>query len=313
MNTQEKIGKIRENIEKVLVTKNEIINLIIAAVISRGHVLIEDVPGIGKTTLVRALAASIGCSFQRIQFTPDVMPSDVTGFSVVDMATGELRYRKGAIMHQIVLADEINRTSPKTQSSLLQAMQEGQVTVDGNTYQVPKPFMVLATQNPVEHIGTFPLPEAQLDRFFIKISLGYPGIRDEMEILRLHDGSTPPISTLEAVVSSEDILAMQDEVDKTVCSDPIKEYISLITAQTRSNPDLILGASPRGAIALMTGAKAWAVINGRDFVIPDDVLHMVSPVLAHRLVLRPEARLKEMTAERILKNITNMIKVPDSL
>jgi len=313
MNTQEKIGKIRENIEKVLVTKNEIINLIIAAVISRGHVLIEDVPGIGKTTLVRALAASIGCSFQRIQFTPDVMPSDVTGFSVVDMATGELRYRKGAIMHQIVLADEINRTSPKTQSSLLQAMQEGQVTVDGNTYQVPKPFMVLATQNPVEHIATFPLPEAQLDRFFIKISLGYPGIRDEMEILRLHDGSTPPISTLEAVVSSEDILAMQDEVDKTVCSDPIKEYISLITAQTRSNPDLILGASPRGAIALMTGAKAWAVINGRDFVIPDDVLHMVSPVLAHRLVLRPEARLKEMTAERILKNITNMIKVPDSL
>jgi len=313
MNTKEKIAKIRENIEKVLVTRSEIINLIIAAVISRGHVLIEDVPGIGKTTLVRALAASIGCSFQRIQFTPDVMPSDVTGFSIVDMATGELRFRKGAIMHQIVLADEINRTSPKTQSSLLEAMQEGQVTVDGNTYEVPKPFTVLATQNPVEHIGTFPLPEAQLDRFFIKISLGYPGIRDEIDILRLHDGTQPPTSTLDSVVSSEDILAMQEEVDKTVCSDPIKEYIALITAQTRSNADLLLGASPRGAIALMTGAKAWAVINGREYVIPDDVLHMVSPVLAHRLLLRPEARLKEMTAERILKNITNMIRVPDSL
>jgi MoxR-like ATPase len=313
MSTQDRIKSIRENIEKVLVTNSDVINLIIAAVISRGHVLIEDVPGIGKTTLVRALAASIGCTFQRIQFTPDVMPSDVTGFSIVDMATGELRFKQGAIMNQIILADEINRTSPKTQSSLLEAMQEGQVTVDGNTYPVPKPFMVLATQNPVEHVGTFPLPEAQLDRFFIKTSLGYPSIRDEMEILRRHDGVHTPTSSLEAVVSAEDILAMQDEADRTVCSESIKEYISLIVAQTRKHPDLLLGASPRGAIALMTGAKAWAVINGRDYVIPDDVLYMTAPVLAHRLLLRPEARLKDMTAERILKNITNMIRIPDSL
>lgn len=313
MDTRDKIVQIRENIEKVLVTRSEMIDLVIAAVLCRGHVLIEDVPGIGKTTLVRALAASLGCTFQRIQFTPDVMPSDVTGFSLVDMATGDLRFQKGAIMHQIILADEINRTSPKTQSSLLEAMQEGQVTVDGNTYEMPKPFIVLATQNPVEHIGTFPLPEAQLDRFFIKVTLGYPGIRDEINIMNRHDGTVVPTSALTAVVSAEEILAMQAEADKVVCSDVLKEYIALIVGQTRSHADLLLGASPRAAIALMLGAKAWALISGRDFVTPDDVLHMAPPVLAHRLVLRPEAKLKDMTAERILKNITNMIRIPDSI
>ena len=313
MDTRATIEKVRENIEKVLVSKSGVIDLIMAAVLCRGHVLIEDVPGIGKTTLVRALAASIGCTFQRIQFTPDIMPSDVTGFSMVDMATGELRYKQGAIMHQIVLADEINRTSPKTQSSLLEAMQEGQVTVDANTYELPKPFIVLATQNPVEHIGTFPLPEAQLDRFFIKISLGYPGVRDEIDILNRHDGGFVATSQLEAVASTEDIIGMQSEADRVTCSERIKEYIALIVGQTRSHTDLLLGASPRGAISLMQGAKAWALITGRDFVTPDDVLHMVPFVLAHRLVLRPEAKLKDMTAERILKNITNMIRIPDSL
>jgi len=310
---REKIVKIRENIEKVLICKSEIIELVIAAVLSRGHVLIEDVPGIGKTTLVRALAASIGCSFQRIQFTPDVMPSDVTGFTMVDITTGELKFRKGAIMHQIVLADEINRTSPKTQSSLLEAMQEGQVTIDANTYELPKPFVVLATQNPIEHVGTFPLPEAQLDRFFIKISLGYPGIRDEINILNRHDGVPSPIGELQPVVTAEEILSMQDEVDRVVCSEAIKEYIALIVAQTRSNTDLLLGASPRGAIALMQGAKAWAYIHGYDYVTPDDVLFMTPHVLAHRLVLRPEAKLKDMTAVRVLRNITNMVRIPDSL
>jgi MoxR-like ATPase len=313
MDTRERIAKIRENIEKVLVSKSGIVDLVIAAVLSRGHVLIEDVPGIGKTTLVRALAASIGCTFQRIQFTPDIMPSDVTGFSIVDMSTGDLKFKQGAIMHQIVLADEINRTSPKTQSSLLEAMQEGQVTVDGNTYAMPKPFIVLATQNPVEHIGTFPLPEAQLDRFFIKVSLGYPGIRDEIDILSRHDNASLPVSELKSVVSAEDIVNMQEEADKVTVSDAIKEYIALIAGQTRSNADLLLGASPRAAIALMIGSKAWALISGRDYVMPDDVLHMVPHILAHRLVLRPEARLKDMTAERILKNITNMIRIPDSL
>jgi MoxR-like ATPase len=310
---REKVAQIRENIEKAVVCKGDLIELVIAAVLSRGHVLIEDVPGIGKTTLVRALAASIGCSFQRIQFTPDVMPSDVTGFTMVDIATGELKFRKGAIMHQIVLADEINRTSPKTQSSLLEAMQEGQVTIDSKTYEMPKPFIVLATQNPIEHIGTFPLPEAQLDRFFIKISLGYPGIRDEIDILDRHDGVPSPIYELKPVVSADEIISMQNEVDKVVCSDAIKEYIALIVGQTRSNTDLLLGASPRGAIALMQGAKAWAYIHGNDYVTPDDVLYMTPHILAHRLLLRPEAKLKDMTAVRILKNITNMIRIPDSL
>ena len=232
MDTLDRITKVRDNIKKVLICKDETIDLVLSAVLSRGHVLIEDVPGIGKTTLVRALAASVGCTFQRIQFTPDLMPSDVTGFTMVDMATGELRFKKGAIMNQIILADEINRTSPKTQSSLLEAMQEGQITVDSNTYDLPKPFIVLATQNPIEHIGTFPLPEAQLDRFFIKISLGYPGIREEISILDRHDGVASTLDELEAVVSAEDIIQMQDEVDRVVCSDAIKEYVALIVGQT---------------------------------------------------------------------------------
>lgn len=313
MDTREKIAQIRDNIKKVLVCKDETIDLVLSAVLSRGHVLIEDVPGIGKTTLVRALAASIGCTFQRIQFTPDLMPSDVTGFTMVDVSTGELKFKKGAIMNQIVLADEINRTSPKTQSSLLEAMQEGQITVDSNTYEMPRPFIVLATQNPIEHIGTFPLPEAQLDRFFIKISLGYPGIREEINILNRHDGVTSPLEELEAILSVDDIIEMQNEVDKVVCSDAIKEYIALIVGQTRSNSDLLLGASPRGAIALMRGAKACAYIRCSDYVTPDDVIFMTPNVLAHRLMLRPEAKLKDMTSVRILKNITNMVRIPDSV
>lgn len=313
MELSEKITQVKENIKKVLICKDETIDLVLSAVLSRGHVLIEDVPGIGKTTLVRALAASIGCSFQRIQFTPDLMPSDVTGFTMIDVASGELKFKKGAIMNQIVLADEINRTSPKTQSSLLEAMQEGQITVDSNTYELPKPFIVLATQNPIEHIGTFPLPEAQLDRFFIKISLGYPSIREEIKILDRHDNVGSPLEELEAVVAAEDIIHMQNEVDKVLCSDAIKEYIALIVGQTRSNGDLLLGVSPRGAIALMKGAKACAYIRGSEYVTPDDVIFMTPHVLAHRLMLRPEAKLKDMTAERILRNITNMVRIPDSL
>lgn len=311
MEVREKLDRVRQNIEKVLVTKPETIDLVLIAILSRGHVLIEDVPGIGKTTLVRALAASVGCTFQRIQFTPDVMPSDVTGFSIVDLPTGELRFKPGAIMHQVLLADEINRTSPKTQSALLEAMQEGQVTIDGTTHPLPKPFFVLATQNPVEHTGTFPLPEAQLDRFFMKISIGYPSHRDEMEILSRHDGPVHSTADLSAVIDAESILEMQQEVDKILCSRAIKEYITLIVRQTRSNPDLQLGLSPRAAIALMQGSKASALLSSRAFVTPDDVLRMTQPILAHRLILRPEARLKDLTSERILKNITNLIKVPD--
>lgn len=313
MDVQASIKSIRENIEKVIVGKNEVIDLILMAVLSRGHVLIEDVPGIGKTTLVRALAASIGCGFQRIQFTPDVMPSDITGFTMADLTTGEFKYREGAIMHQIILADEINRTSPKTQSSLLEVMQEGQVTVDGTTYPLPKPFMVLATQNPVEHIGTFPLPEAQLDRFFIKVSLGYPGMREEIEILSRHDGGEIPLSSIEAVVSAQDILDMQDMADKVRCDEKIKEYIAIVIGQTRSSGDVLLGSSPRGGISLMRGAKAWALIRGRDYVTPDDVIEIAIPVLAHRLMLRPEARLKDMTAERVIKNVITTTRIPDAI
>jgi MoxR-like ATPase len=313
MDIFESVKKIRENIERVIVGKEEAINLILSAILSRGHVLIEDVPGIGKTTLVRALAASIGCGFQRIQFTPDVMPSDITGFSIVDMPSGELRFKQGAIMQQIILADEINRTSPKTQSSLLEVMQEGQVTVDGNTYPLPKPFIVLATQNPVEHVGTFPLPEAQLDRFFIKISLGYPGLRDEIEILLRHDGRQTLVDAISAVVSAEDIIDMQAAADAVVCDNKIKEYIAVIIGQTRISRDVLLGSSPRGGISLMRGAKAWALIQGRSFVTPDDVIAMSVPVLAHRLMLRPEARLKDMTAEQIVRNILNTTRIPDAL
>ena len=310
---QNKIAAIKNNIEKVIVGKGDVVDIILTAIFSKGHVLIEDVPGIGKTTLVRALAASIGCGFQRIQFTPDVMPSDVTGFSVFDMASGELKFRQGAIMQQIILADEINRTSPKTQSSLLEVMQERQVTVDGNTYVMPEPFIVLATQNPVEHIGTFPLPEAQLDRFFIKVFLGYPGVKEEIEILDRHDHEDMQAANLEAVVNAQDILQMQKAAEKVECSGSIKEYIALLIGQTRTSPDLTLGASPRGGIALMKAAKAWAFINKRQFVIPDDVVHMAVPVLAHRLILKPEARIKDMTAERIIKSIIAATRIPDAV
>ena len=306
------VSAIRQNIERAVVGKGEAIDLVLTALLSRGHVLVEDVPGVGKTTLVRALAASLGCSFQRIQFTPDVTPSDVVGFTIPDLATGELRYRQGAIMHQIILADEINRTSPKTQSCLLEVMQEAQVTVDGATHPVPKPFMVLATQNPVEHVGTYALPEAQLDRFFMRISLGYPGISDEIAILDRYALGEQPTETLEPVCTAEEVEALQAAADGVHCSPKLKEYIALITGETRKNEDLALGASPRATIALMRAAKSYALLQGRDYAVPDDVITMAEPVVAHRLLLRPEAKLREMTAERVLRNIINRIKVPDA-
>lgn len=312
MEYKEKLDAIRANIESALVGRREVLDLVLAAILSRGHILIEDVPGIGKTTLVRALAASVGCTFQRIQFTPDLMPSDVVGFSMPDLAGG-MKYRAGAIMHQIILADEINRTSPKTQSALLESMQEEQVTVDGVTYPLPSPFIVLATQNPVEHVGTFPLPEAQLDRFLIRISLGYPGLREEMEILNRHETAGSLVADLKPVVTAENLIDMQHASDRITCSAAIKEYISMIIGQTRVSPDMLLGASPRAAISLMRAAKAAAFLAGREFVLPDDVQAMTIPVLAHRLVLRPEARLREQTPERVLKNILISIRTPDAV
>ncbi len=308
----ELLSAIRANIERVVVGKSEAIDLVLTALLSRGHVLVEDVPGVGKTTLVRALAASLGCSFQRIQFTPDVTPSDVVGFTMPDLSTGELRYRQGAIMHQIILADEINRTSPKTQSCLLEVMQEGQVTVDGSTHTVPQPFMVLATQNPVEHVGTYALPEAQLDRFFMRISLGYPAIGDEVAILDKYALGERPVEELEPVCTAAEVLGLQKAADAVNCDQNLKEYIATIISETRRSEDLSLGGSPRATIALMRAAKSYALLQGRDFAVPDDVITMTEPVVAHRLLLRPEAKLREMTAERVLRNIINRVKVPDA-
>jgi len=300
---------IQENIEKVIVGKKDAIQLILIALLSKGHVLIEDVPGVGKTTLISCLARSLNMSFRRIQFTPDVLPSDITGFSMYNFKSGDMEFKPGMIMSQIILADEINRTSPKTQSSLLEVMEENQVTVDGNTYIVPQPFMILATQNPIEYIGTFPLPEAQLDRFFIKVTLGYPGKREEINILTRFQ-SDNPINDIASVANTEEILTLQEKVRFIKVADAIKEYIAEIVAYTREHPDLSLGASPRGALFLMRASQACALLNDRDYVIPDDVQKMVIPVLSHRVIIKPEARLKLMTAERVLKSVLNSIHIP---
>lgn len=303
------IKSIHENIEQVIIGKSQAINLIIIALLSKGHVLIEDVPGVGKTMLVSALAKSLNLTFKRIQFTPDVLPSDITGFSMYNMKSGEMEFRPGAIMNQIILADEINRTSPKTQSSLLEVMQEAQVTVDGTTYELPSPFIVLATQNPLEYIGTYPLPEAQLDRFLLKVTMGYPSKREEMLILSRFQTENP-LKSLKSVASASDILYLQDQVTHIKVAEAVKEYIANIVSHTRDHNDLSLGASPRGALFLMRASQAYALLQGRDYVIPDDVQKTTIPVLAHRLILKPEARLKEMTPERVLKSILNTIYVP---
>ncbi len=312
MQSRETIAAIRRNIADVVVGKEFAIHLVLAALLCRGHVLLEDVPGIGKTTLVTALAKTLGCSFHRIQFTPDIMPSDITGYSVPNANDGTPLYRPGAIMSQIVLADEINRTSPKTQSSLLEAMQESQVTVDGKTYALPQPFMVLATQNPVEYIGTFPLPEAQLDRFLIRIALGYPSLAQEMAILERFDGVTP-LDALRPVTDAGVVIQLQKQVDRIHCAEPIREYIALLVAATRVHTDVSLGISPRGALALMSIAKAWALIANRNYVMPDDIQRMIYPVFSHRLILKPEARLKKRTTQDVVQSVLSSVPVPAAL
>lgn len=307
--TRKIIQTIQENIEKVIVGKKDAIQLILTALLSKGHVLIEDVPGVGKTTIISCLARSLNMSFRRIQFTPDVLPSDITGFSMYNFKSGEMEFKPGMVMSQIILADEINRTSPKTQSSLLEVMEESQVTVDGKTYAVPQPFIVLATQNPIEYIGTFPLPEAQLDRFFIKVTLGYPSKLEEINILSRFQ-SDNPINDISGVANTEDILNLQEKVRFVKVADAIKEYIAEIVAYTREHPDLSLGASPRGALFLMRASQSCALLNDRDYVIPDDVQKMVIPVLSHRMIIKPEARLKLMTIERVLKSVLNSIHIP---
>lgn len=304
------INALRQNVCRVIVGKDEAIELALIALLCKGHVLIEDVPGVGKTTLAAALAKSLNCSFKRIQFTPDVMPSDITGFTMANMQTGEMEFKPGAVMTQILLADEINRTSPKTQSSLLEVMEEGQVTVDGVTRRLPQPFMVLATQNPIDFVGTYPLPEAQMDRFFLRISIGYPSIEEEMDVLDRYSSQESPLKTLQPVCGEQEILAMQEMVGNIYCSREVRSYVATIVSETRKHPHLQLGASPRGAIALIRAAQACAVLAGRDYILPDDVRRMVFAVLSHRLILTPEARMKGASAEGILDQVIKALPVP---
>ncbi len=313
MEPRQIVEALLENVSRVIVGKEEAIEYALIALLCNGHVLIEDVPGVGKTTLASALAKSLNCSFRRIQFTPDLMPSDVTGFTLVNFQTGQMEYREGAVMSQVVLADEINRTSPKTQSALLEVMEEHQVTVDGVTHPLPKPFIVLATQNPGEFVGTYPLPEAQMDRFFLKISIGYPTVEQEMDVLERYSGTVKPMAQLRPVCGAQDILTLQSMVTQVYCAKEVRSYVATIAAATRREPALQLGASTRAAIALIHGAQACALLDGRDFIIPEDVQHMVLPVLCHRLVLNPEARMKGITAEMVMEKLMKNIAVPVKL
>ena len=301
---------LQQNIRRVIVGKDDAIELLLIALVCRGHVLIEDVPGVGKTTLASALAKSLQCSFKRIQFTPDVTPSDVTGFTMVSLKTGEMEFKPGAVMSQIVLADEINRTSPKTQSSLLEVMEEGQVTVDGVTHPLPRPFMVLATQNPVDFVGTYPLPEAQMDRFFLRISIGYPSPEEEMDILERYTGQVTPMQTLAPVCGGPEIIALQEQLGTVYASPEARSYVAALVSMTRNHPSLQLGASPRGSIALLRAAQACALLAGRDYVLPDDIRRMALPVLSHRLILTPEARMKGVSAQQVLSQLIDTVPVP---
>ncbi len=304
------IAMLEDNVSRVIVGKEDAIELALIALICRGHVLIEDVPGVGKTTMASALARSLDCSFRRIQFTPDLMPSDVTGFTLVNFHTGQMEFREGAVMSQIVLADEINRTSPKTQSALLEVMEEHQVTVDGVTHPLPQPFMVLATQNPGEFVGTYPLPEAQVDRFLLRISMGYPTIEQEMDVLERYSSPRTPLSSLTPVCSASDVLSLQEMVTQVYCSAEVRSYVATIASRTRGHNALQLGLSTRASIALLHAAQAVAILDGRDYVLPEDVQHMLLPVSCHRLVLHPEARMKGVTAERVMTSIMNSVTVP---
>ena len=308
--TQRFAQLLKQNVGKVIVGKESAVELMMIAVLCRGHVLIEDVPGVGKTTLASALARSLDCSFKRIQFTPDITPSDITGYSIVNFKTGELEYRPGMIMSQIVLADEINRTSPKTQSSLLEVMEEGQVSVDGTTYAMPEPFIVLATQNPVDFVGTYPLPEAQLDRFFMRVSIGYPTAEEETDILERYSSGKKPMEELRPICTSSDILRLQQEVEGVHASREVRAYISAIAASSRRSGALQLGVSTRAAISLLRASQARALLEGRDYVAPEDIQRMAEPVLAHRMVLSAEARMRNMTAERVLAGVMQGVQVP---
>jgi len=301
--------KIRENVQRVIVGKDEVINLALVGVLCEGHILLEDVPGIGKTTLARALAASLGCTFKRIQFTPDLLPSDVTGINWFNQKSQEFEFRPGPVITQIVLADEINRATPRTQSSLLEAMQEQQVTIDGVTHPLPRPFLVMATQNPVELEGTFPLPEAQIDRFLLRIVIGYPSEGEENAILDRYRSSTQ-IPELQPVTTPPEIIQMQDERSKVRVEETVRDYIVRVARATREHTEVQLGASPRATMALYHSAQAWAAIQGRDFVLPDDIKLMAPHVLTHRLMVSPQAQLRGRQPSQLVADIVDSVSVP---
>lgn len=304
--------KISDNLAKIIIGKPETINLTVIGFLCQGHLLIEDVPGVGKTMLARSLAKSLGCSFKRIQFTPDMLPSDVTGVSIFNQNTREFEFRPGPIMAQIVLGDEINRATPKTQSALLEAMEEYQVTVDGITHPLPTPFMILATQNPIEYEGTFPLPEAQLDRFLMRIDLGYTSLSNEIKILELQQ-LKHPIETLEPVAEIDEIKSMQKLVKEVYVSPLVERYIVEIVRATREHSEIFLGASPRGSLGLFRVGQARAALLGRDYVLPDDIKYLARNVIAHRIVVNPSARLHELSAGRIVDEILNKIPIPTDI
>lgn len=309
MENQRNLSNMISNMEKIIVGKRQVIEHTLTTLLAGGHLLIEDVPGVGKTTLAKTLAQTIDCGYTRIQFTPDTLPSDITGLSIYNMQTGKFEYNKGAIINNIILADEINRTSPKTQASLLEAMEERQVTVDGITYQLERPFMVIATQNPIDYLGTYNLPEAQLDRFLMKISIGYPEAGEEKQLADRFL-SKELSKKLDAVVDGKTVIHMQQEVENVKVNQDLVNYITKIVQATRKDNNISLGASPRATLALLRASQARAYLEGRDYCIPDDIIKLVYPVISHRLILSPEARLSKANMEKVLKNIVAKIPVP---
>ncbi|WHY92238.1 MoxR family ATPase [Neobacillus cucumis] len=303
------IERILANIEKVMIGKRNVAELSLVSLLAGGHVLLEDVPGVGKTMMVRALAKSVDAKFRRIQFTPDLLPSDVTGVSIYNPKEMEFQFRPGPLMGNIILADEINRTSPKTQSALLEGMEEASITIDGVTHKLQKPFFVMATQNPIEYEGTYPLPEAQLDRFLLKMKMGYPDLGEEIEVLNRAQ-KIPPIDELEPVIDLAGLLLLQQEIKEVFVDDTMKRYIVEVVSRTRGHGSVYLGASPRGSIALMKVAQAYAFMYGRDFVLPDDIQYLAPFVLSHRIILKSEAKFEGISAEEVTSGIVGRVPVP---
>ncbi|HJR44014.1 MAG TPA: MoxR family ATPase [Actinomycetota bacterium] len=306
---QSSFERIVTNVEKTIQGKADVIRLALITMVAEGHLLIEDIPGVGKTMLAKSLARSVGCSWSRIQFTPDLLPTDVTGVSIYDTKAEEFDFKPGAVFANICLADEINRASPKTQSALLECMEERQVTVDGTTHVLEEPFMVIATQNPVEHEGTYPLPESQLDRFTMRLSMGYPGRESELEILERH-GAQEPLQDLDAVADPVEVVGLIKRARDVHVAPSLKRYIVQMTESTRDHPDVYLGASPRASLYLLRTARSVAASRGRDYVVPDDIKDIVNPVLAHRILLSPEAQMRGASAEEILDALIGRVPIP---